>query len=347
MSVLALPAYAQLSDADEAALSDLYRRGTPPNTLRAWERDLAYIAAWKMASFGRPLDWPEDEKVALQFILDHAQDLTEKPGPAQDVAMELIAVGLRRELTCPSPATLDRRIASWQAFHRMRNLPSPFSSPLVQQARQKSRRANARPRVPKSPKPVTRDILEALLASCDDSHRGIRDRAMLMLAFASGGRRRSEVTALNVEDVGLEDFAAKGLVWLRLLETKTTKKEQAPRLPMKGRAARALVHWLDVTKLTSGPLFRPVSLSDRPLPRRLASDALRTILRHRLELAGMPADFATPHGLRAGFLTQAALDGAPLAAAMKLSLHRSAVQAQKYYADVEISANPATDLLGD
>lgn len=347
MSVLALPAYAQLSDADEAALSDLYRRGTPPNTLRAWERDLAYIAAWKMASFGRPLDWPEDEKVALRFILDHAQDLTEKPGPAQDVAMELIAVGLRRELTCPSPATLDRRIASWQAFHRMRNLPSPFSSPLVQQARQKSRRANARPRVPKSPKPVTRDILEALLASCDDSHRGIRDRAMLMLAFASGGRRRSEVTALNVEDVGLEDFAAKGLVWLRLLETKTTKKEQAPRLPMKGRAARALVHWLDVTKLTSGPLFRPVSLSDRPLPRRLASDALRTILRHRLELAGMPADFATPHGLRAGFLTQAALDGAPLAAAMKLSLHRSAVQAQKYYADVEISANPATDLLGD
>ena len=118
--------------------------------------------------------------------------------------MELIAIGLRRELTCPSPATLDSRIASWQAFHRMRNLPSPFSAPLVQQVRQKARRANARPRVPKSPKPVTRGVLEALLASCDDSHRGIRDRAMLMLAFASGGRRRSEVTALNVEDIGLD-----------------------------------------------------------------------------------------------------------------------------------------------
>lgn len=347
MRSLALPAYAQLSDADEAALTDLYRRGTPANTLRAWERDLAYIAAWKMASFGTPLEWPEEEGVALRFILDHAQDLTEKPGPAQDVAMELIAIGLRRELTCPSPATLDRRIASWQAFHRMRNLPSPFSAPLVQQARQKARRANARPRVPKSPKPVTRDILEALLASCDDSHRGIRDRAMLMLAFASGGRRRAEVAALNVEDITLDDFKSKGLVWIRLLETKTTKKDQALHLPMKGRAARALVHWLEVTKITDGPLFRPVSLSDRPLPRRLASDAMRTILRHRLELAGLPANFATPHGLRAGFLTQAALDGAPLAAAMKLSLHRSAVQAQKYYADVEISENPATDLLGE
>jgi len=347
MTGLALPSYAQLSEPDEAALTELYRRGTPANTLRAWERDLAYISAWRMAAFGRPLHWPEDEKVALRFILDHAQDLTDKPGSAQDTAMELQAIGLRIALTCPAPATLDRRIASWQAFHRMRNLTSPFSAPLVRQARQKARRANARPRVPKSPKPITRDILEALLATCDDTHRGIRDRAMLMLTFASGGRRRSEVTALNVEDIGRDDFVAKGLLWVRLMETKTTKKDQAPRLPLKGRPARAVVHWLEVTKMTQGPLFRPVSLSDRPLPRRLASDALRTILRHRLVLAGLPVDYATPHGLRAGFLTQAALDGAPLAAAMKLSLHRSAVQAQKYYADVEIEDNPATDLLGD
>ena len=347
MAALTLPAYAQISDADEAALSDLYRRGTPPNTLRAWERDLAYIAAWKRAAFGQPLVWPEDDKVALRFILDHAQDLTEKPGRARDVAEELMAIGMRLALNCPAPATLDRRIASWAAFHRMRNLTSPFSAPLVQQARQKARRANAKPRAPKSPKPVTRDILEALLATCDDSHRGIRDRAMLMLAFASGGRRRSEVAALNIEDIGQDDFKAKGLLWVRLLETKTTKKDQAPKLPLKGRGARAVVHWLEITGLKDGPLFRPISKSDRPLPRRLASDALRTILRHRLRLAGLPVDFATPHGLRAGFLTQAALDGAPLAAAMKLSLHRSAVQAQKYYADVEISENPAADLLGD
>ncbi|MFZ1469408.1 MAG: tyrosine-type recombinase/integrase [Paracoccaceae bacterium] len=347
MTNLALPSYAQLSDADEAALTELYRRGTPPNTLRAWERDLAYISAWKMAAFGQPPHWPEDEKVALRFILDHAQDLTDKPGAAQDVAMELQAIGLRVALTCPAPATLDRRIASWQAFHRMRNLVSPFSAPLVQQARQKARRANARPRIPKSAKPITRDMLETLLASCDDTHRGIRDRAMLMLAFASGGRRRSEVSALNVEDITRDDFAAKGLVWIRLLETKTTRKDQAPRLPMKGRAARALVHWMEVLGDANGPLFRPVSKSDRPLPRRLASDALRTILRHRLKLAGLPEDYASPHGIRAGFLTQAALDGAPLAAAMKLSLHRSAVQAQKYYADVEIEDNPATELLGD
>ena len=336
-----------LSADDEAALTDLYRRGTPANTLRAWESDLAYIAAWKQAVFGRPLAWPEDETVALRFILHHAEDLTEATGPARDAAEALVAQGLRRALTPPAPSTLDRRIASWRAFHRMRNLPSPFAAPLVQQARQKARKALARPRTPKSPRPVTREVLTALLASCDDSLRGIRDRAMLTLAFASGGRRRSEVTGLDLADVDLRPFKTRGLIWLRLLETKTTGKGDAPRLPLKGPAARALVHWVETAELSGGPLFRPVSRSGRVLNRRLAPDALRVILRHRLALAGLPEDFATPHGLRAGFLTQAALDGAPLAAAMALSLHRSAIQAQRYYADVEISANPATDLLGE
>lgn len=348
---MTLPAIAlphSLGAEDEAALRELFRRGTPANTLRAWERDLIYIAAWKRARFGADLAWPEDERTALRFVLDHAADLGAAPAgsPARTAAEALVAAGLRRSLACPAPATLDRRIASWRAFHRMRDLASPFDSPLVAQARQKARRAGARPRRPKSPRPVTRQVLEALLATCDRDMRGTRDRAMLMLAFASGGRRRSEVTALFREDVLTHDWAGNGLLWLRLLETKTTRKDAAPRLPLKGRAAAALMDWIALAGIEDGPLFRPVSKSGRPLARGLAPDALRVILRHRLGRAGLPEDYATPHGLRAGFLTQAALDGAPLAAAMQLSLHRSAAQAQRYYADVEIEENPATGLLG-
>ncbi|MGB5559174.1 MAG: tyrosine-type recombinase/integrase [Paracoccaceae bacterium] len=342
----ALPLPAALAEEDEAALSELYRRGTPDNTLRAWERDLVYIAAWKQAALGGALVWPEDERVALRFVLDHSVDLTETPGRAQDAALTLIGAGLRKALACPAPATLDRRIASWRAFHRMRNQRSPFEAPLVAQARVKARRAAMKPRVPKSPRPLTRDVLETLIATCDYSLRGLRDQAILMLGFASGGRRRSEITALYRDDVGTEDYAAKALLWIRLLETKTTRRDDAPRLPLKGRAAHAVMEWITEAEIDSGPLFRPVSKSDRALPRRLSPDAIRVILRHRLKLAGLPEDYATPHGLRAGFLTQAALDGAPLAAAMKLSLHRSAIQAQKYYEDVEIEDNPATDLLG-
>lgn len=346
LSAMALALPADLSAADAEALTALYQRGTPPNTLRAWERDLIYIAAWKKLAFGRPLVWPEDDRVALRFILDHSVDLTHATQTAaQAVAKGLIDLGLRRSLACPAPATLDRRIASWRAFHRMRNLPSPFQQPLVAQSRIKARAAAARPVAPKSARPITREVLEKLLASCDDTLRGLRDRAMLTLAFASGGRRRSEVCALYREDIDTRDWADKGVIWITLLSTKTTRADTAPRLPLKGRAARALIGWIIASRIEKGPLFRPISTADRALPRQLAPDALGVIVKHRLGLAGLPATYASAHGLRSGFLTQAALDGAPLAAAMQLSLHRSVVQAQRYYADVEISDNPATALL--
>lgn len=343
ISSLTLP---HLPLADQEALADLFRRGTPGNTARAWERDLAYITAWKLAAFGQPLSWPEDEGVALRFILDHADDLTETPSPARDAAAALVAQGLRRSLSCPAPATLDRRVASWRAFHRMKNLASPFDAPLVAQARSRARRAAARPPAPKSDHPITRPVLEDMLGSCDESRRGRRDRAALMLGWASGGRRRSEIVALNHDDLDLREWAAKGLIRIRLLTTKTTGADAAPRLPLKGRAARAVLDWLSTAHLEEGPVFRPISQADRVLDRRLTPEGLARIVRHRLHMAGYPPGFASAHGLRAGFLTQAALDGAPLQAAMRLSLHRSAAQAQRYYADVELADNPAANLLG-
>ncbi len=337
-----------LSSADQDALTDLYVRGTPENTLRAYERDLVYITAWKAARMASILNWPENEEAALAFILDHARDLNDAPETdvARQTAEALIAQGLRKSLACPAPSTLDRRIASWLAFHRMKNLPSPFEAPQVKQARAKARRAAARPPAPKSAHPITRDVLEQLLATCRGSRRDCRDRAILMLGWASGGRRRSEITALMREDVSLKEFAKSGVIWLSLLETKTTQKGETPRLVLKGRAAQALVNWIEVGQINDGPLFRPISKADRVLNRRLSPDAVAQIVKHRLKLAGLPEDFASAHGLRSGFLTQAALDGAPIQAAMRLSLHRSVAQAQKYYDDVDIAENPATDLLG-
>ncbi len=227
----------------------------------------------------------------------------------------------------------------------MRNLTSPFEAPLLRQALARSRRANARPPTPKSANPITRPVLEAMLATCDNSLRGIRDRAILMLGWASGGRRRSELAGLMRDDIGLEDFAARGLIWIDLERTKTTGPGATARLVINGRAARAVRRWIAAAPIRAGPLFRPIARNDVPHARALSPDGIYQVVRKRLAAAGYPPGFATPHGLRSGFLTQAALDGAPLQAAMRLSLHRSLAQAQKYYADVEIAENPAADLL--
>lgn len=348
------PSAPTLSNTDQAALTDLYIRGTPPNTLRAYERDLIYITAWADAAFkanvtdARPLTWPATEATALRFILDHSRDLCEADDrdPAKIVAQKLIALGLRKSLACPTPSTLDRRIASWRAFHRMKNLASPFEAPLLRQTRAKARRAAAKPAAPKSANPITREVLEAVLATCDHSLRGIRDRAVLMLGWASGGRRRSEIAGLMRVDVDLKDYDKDGLVWINLVATKTTKMGKTPKLVLKGRAAKALAFWIEMAGVDDGPLFRPITQNDDPLERKLSPDGIYQIVQKRVTQAGFPKGFATPHGLRSGFLTQAALDGAPIQAAMRLSLHRSLAQAQKYYDDVEIADNPATDLLG-
>lgn len=347
LSPLALTLVPTLSDADQAALSALYVRGTPANTQRAYERDLVYIAAWKDAVFQEPLIWPETGTTALRFLLDHSRDLT---GAAQDdparLAMErLIRAGLRRSLICPSAATLDRRIASWRAFHRMKNLASPFEAPLLRQARAKARVAMDRLPQPKSQNPITRDILLQLTTAAGPGLRGVRDRAILLLGWASGGRRRAEIVSLDITDLDLAEFDTEGLVWLRLPGTKTTSAAKTPRLLLKGQAARAVVAWIDASGITSGPLFRRIGRTDVMGQHRLGPDAVGLILKRLIAVAGLPAGFATPHGLRAGYLTQAARDGVPVQAAMRLTLHRSVAQAQRYYDDIALADNPGTDLL--
>ena len=348
-----------LTPTDQAALTALYLQGTPANTLRAYDRDLVYLTAWKQAALKQALTWPESPEIALRFLLDHSRDLSHAAAddPARQTAQTLIAAGLRRSLSCPAPATLDRRIASWRAFHRMQNLASPFDTPLLRQARAKGRVAAKTVPAPKSANPITRDILLRLLSASGPGLRGIRDRAILLLGWASGGRRRAEIVSLDLADLDLSEFATKGLVWLRLPGTKTTTAAKTPRLVLKGQAARAVVAWIDAGMAAgmvvgmdagdrhTGPLFRRISRTGVAGQHRLTPDAVGQIVKRLVAAAGLPPGFASPHGLRSGFLTQAAQDGVQVQAAMRLSLHRSVAQAQRYYDDIELTDNPATDLL--
>ncbi|MEX0319456.1 MAG: tyrosine-type recombinase/integrase [Ruegeria sp.] len=335
----------RLSAKSQRAISKLSVRISSDHTRRAYTRDLMYLTAWKRIRFDADLAWPESQDVVLAFMQDHTIDLLDRPKTDRAVvaATTLVEHGLRRSLARPAPTTLNRRLAAWRTFHRLCNLEDPFGAPSVRQARAEARRLVAHHANSKSAHPITRDVLETLLSTCSDSRRGSRDRAILMLGWASGGRRRSEIVSLRREDVDLKDFEQNDLIWLSLPDTRIG--DASPQLVLKGRAAGALVKWIDIGGIEDGPLFRPISKADRVLARQLSPDAIYQIVKRRLKRARLPEDYATPHGLRSGFLTQAALDGAPIQAAIKLSRHQSLAQAQRYYADVEIADNPATDLL--
>lgn len=340
-------------------LADLLVRGANPHTLRGYETDLRYLRAWKRLSFGEDLAFPEAEAVALRFLLDHATDLAAlaRADPPRQVAEALIAAGLRRSLAAPAPGSLGRRIANWSTFHRWRGTPSPFDLPTVKQAQKAARRAAAQPPRKKSARPILSTDLDALLAATGPGLRGMRDRALLETGWSSGGRRRSELAALRVKDLDLSRFDRETLVTLRLPRTKTHQDAAPPPLVLRGRPARTLVAWLDASGIRDGPVFRRVSRETvgadglaqpgRVLKAGLTGEGIRLIVKQLIEAArpALGPDYdASPHGLRSGFLTEAARQGVPIQAAMRMSLHRSAAQAMAYYDEANVEMNPAVAL---
>jgi integrase len=87
--------------------------------------------------------------------------------------------------------------------------------------------------------------------------------ALIETAWATGGRRRSELAGLRIEDLDRSAFEADGTITLRLRETKTHKK--APPLPLllTGRAARALDLWQRASGVKDGAVFRALTRPDR------------------------------------------------------------------------------------
>lgn len=129
-----------------------------------------------------------------------------------------------------------------------------------------------------------------LLASCDDSLRGLRDQALLLFAWASGGRRRSEVAGA---DMRFLRAVAGGEFIYTLSHSKTNQSgTDAPEnhKPVTGRAAIALRAWLDAACITEGPIFRRIRKGGH-VAEPLTPAAVRNIVKERCALAGVEGDF--------------------------------------------------------
>lgn len=199
-------------------------------------------------------------------------------------------------------------------------------------------RAVPRTRKRKSAKAVTGDELAKLLATCStDSLRDLRDRAILMVAFASGGRRRSEIAGLRVEQlteeppIAVADGPPLPSLAILLGRTKTTSGEADDVVYLTGRPVEALNTWMATAKIDTGSVFRGIGRWGTLYRRALDPQSINAILKQRANMAGLePGEFSA-HGLRSGYLTEAANRGIALPEAMEQSRHRSVQQASSYY----------------
>jgi hypothetical protein len=120
--------------------------------------------------------------------------------PAIDEA--LVAGGFKGGVGAPSLNTVLHRLSVLSKAHQMRDVTNPARDPAVQELVRRIRRAYAaRGTRPASKTALTKGPLEAMVATCTDGLIGLRDRAALLFAFASGGRRRSEVACAVIENL--------------------------------------------------------------------------------------------------------------------------------------------------
>jgi integrase len=197
---------------------------------------------------------------------------------------------------------------------------------------------------------LTTSELKKLSSACEPGLAGDRDRAMLLVAFA-GALRRSELVALDVEQLTWSDEGVK----LLLAKSKTDKEgEGAEIMLLFGRheatcPVAALRAWLEAAAITSGPVFRKVNKAGKVEGRRLSEDAVRQVLLRRAALAGIKGTLAepvSPHGLRAGFVTTAYRNGVPDEEIMGHSRHRSLATMRTYVRRAKLSGRSPAGKLG-
>ena len=337
---------AVLDSAAQRAAEEFVADGTPPNTARSYASALRYWVAWFALRYEKPFgEQPLSVAAASQFVLDHlerqSRDGLRYELPVS-IEQQLIAAGAKAKPGPLTNATVSHRLAVLAKWHRLRAWESPTNDHRLKTLLAKARRAQARRGVHVRKKTaLVAEPLQALLATCTDGLRGIRDRALLLLGWSGGGRRRSEVVGLDVSAVRRLDTST----WMYALgATKTDASGVRREKPLRGEAVVALEAWLSAAKITEGPLFRRLHRNGGVGARAISGDHVARMLKRRARLAGLTGDWAG-HSLRSGFVTEAGRQGVPLGEVMAMTEHRSVGTVMGYFQAGSLLSSVASDLL--
>lgn len=260
----------------------------------------------------------------------------------------------------PTIATIRHRLSALAACHRIAQLPVEWQdSPVFRGLRRAlgnrvSKKAPAMLRKPKAY--LTRAMIRMMIQNCvNDGIRGLRDAALIQVAFFSGGRRRGELIQMHWPDLATYypeepvENVPTGYVWT-LREMKGKQRDRADKGVMDililGKAVTALDRWRDVVlasgKSSTGPVWWRVVNARIPGSRNRDPDRFEistpmigqdvwAMIRMRCAQIGLdPADFGA-HSLRSGAVNTYLLEGGALNDASSMVGHSSTDVTSMYY----------------
>jgi integrase len=176
----------------------------------------------------------------------------------------------------------------------------------------------------------------------------LRDRALLLTCFA-GGLRRSELVALDVEDLKITNDGIK----LKIRRSKADQEGEGA-LVLIGSGSRpetcpvaAMRAWLKASAIIYGPVFRRLTAAGA-IEGRLTGNGVWRVLRRRAtqaELTVEEGERLSPHGMRAGYITEAYLNGALDEQVMAHARQKSIETTRRYRNRAKTVAASPTKLL--
>lgn len=335
------------------------------HTRRSYASALRYWDAWHHAAFDCPLPLLTRSAVpapTVEAFIGHHSPVTGPEGirPAMPDAVrarlaqittgtrqvQRKAIGQRVAEDLASIGTVRQRVAALNAVHTMLGLTPPADAdPRLKVLLRSLKRvaAEVAPAMLRQPKRAAGlSLIESMLERCDEDQTpvGVRDAALLVVAFASGGRRRGELESMRwchlepLEDPDGRD----GYIW-NLAASKGRVRERADqgvaRVRVQGVAALLLDSWRDLAFSMGASMddavWRRLHCSKPQTPAaqhwrlRGAMDGEDIAARVKVwaEACGADAGDFAAHSLRSGAITQALTSGLDLLTTQRLALHKS------------------------
>jgi integrase len=152
-------------------------------------------------------------------------------------------------------------IAAIEHAHALAGIPSPTSEPVFRSSWRAFRGPADRPVQRKQA--IGEDLIGSMIEALPATLLGRRDAAIILLGYRSG-LRRSELAGLQISDVRVEedDLLIQSTAVGRTIRISDAKESVLG-------AARAVLAWIQESKVVDGPLFRAVNrhgqLSSNPI----------------------------------------------------------------------------------
>lgn len=242
--------------------------------------------------------------------------------------------------------TVNRHICAIVDAHRRSGLPVP---PIADARSIVSAVRRQRCEQPVGKAALSADDLCRVARWCDGgSVAGLRDRAVLVLGFATA-LRRSELAALQLSDISFHD---KGVaVVVRRSKTDQEGRGRVIAVWAGRRVAtdpvRVLSAWIAARGSWPGPLFCRVQTGDLLVKCGISGDSVHDLVKRSVAAVGLDAKLYGAHSLRAGAVTAAAELGRSDQEIMALSGHESVAVMRGYVrrANVFAGRNPLAGVL--